>query len=87
MMFLPLMASKGNPLPKGPRMPTLSPASSSWRARVTLPTWRTEMWRRSFSGLGGSETANSPAPKTVHMMNWPDLIRNSRATSAFSKEK
>ena len=74
-------------MPKGPRMPILSPTPSSWRARVTLPTWRTERWSRSFSGLKGRETANSPAPKTVHMTNWPDWTRKFRATSGFSNEK
>ena len=68
----PAASAIGQPMPNGPRSPTVSPGESRVSAAETGPTARIVWIRR--SGSAGSPLrliGTSPTPNTVSMLNWP----------------
>ena len=69
---VPSRSFTGNPLPMGPRMPTVSPSSSVWITAVTLPALR--IARSKYPSCEGDdvmEIGTSPTPGTSTITNWP----------------
>ena len=68
-----LSSTPHEPVPKGPRTPTMSPGPARHRARVTGPTSRTVCCRRDRRSRREllTEMAASPTPNAVSMLNCP----------------
>ena len=85
-IFFPFIVSRGHPLPKGPRIPIISPTVQLCTWLVTCATFLTVNSKYPFSvGDDAIPIGNSPIPMRLISANWPGMYLKDLNSSLFWK--